>query len=75
MSHSKLTSKFQTTIPQEIRTLLGLKAGDQVVFEVVEGDQVVIRKAMPIDLMYLKSLESTLGEWGSEYDEEAYRDL
>ena len=75
MSNSKLTSKFQTTIPQDIRSTLKLKAGDQIIFEITENKQVVVKKAMPTDLAYLKALESTLSEWNSENDEEDYRDL
>jgi antitoxin PrlF len=71
---SKLTSKYQTTIPQEVRELLLLKKGDEVVFEIEDG-RVVVRKATPLDLEYLSSVESTLSEWNSENDEEAYKGL
>ena len=75
MSHSKLTSKFQATIPQDIRSTLKLKAGDRILFEITKDQQVVIKKAMPKDLAYLKSLESTLSEWNSQNDDEDYNDL
>lgn len=52
MSNSKLTSKFQTTIPK-----------------------VLVKKATPKDIIYLKALESTLSEWDSKYDDEDYCDL
>ena len=39
-----LTSKGQVTIPQQIRTRLGLRPGTRVVFDVV-GDSVRIRRA------------------------------
>ena len=39
---SSLSSKGQITIPREIRSRLGLSAGDRVEF-VVEGGQTVIR--------------------------------
>ena len=71
---SKLTSKYQTTIPQEVRKLLLLKKGDEVVFEIEDG-RVVLRKATPLDLEYLSSIESTLSEWNSDHDEEAYKNL
>ncbi len=73
-SKSKLTSKYQTTIPQEVRELLLLKKGDEVIFE-IENGQVVLRKATALDLEYLSSVASTLSEWNSENDEEAYKDL
>ena len=75
MSNSKLTSKFQATIPQEIRAILGLKAGDRIIFEITKSKQVHIKKATPMDLIYLKSLQSTLSEWNSKNDEEDYNDL
>lgn len=75
MRDSKLTSKFQTTIPQEIRKLLNIKSGDRIIFEIKPDNHVEIRKATPLDLMYLKSLDSALSEWNSKNDEEDYRDL
>lgn len=75
MATSKLTSKFQTTIPQEVRSVLDLKAGDHILFEVTAEKQVKIKKATALDLLYLKSLESTLDEWSSQNDEEDFRDL
>ena len=68
---SKLTSKCQATIPQEIRKQLNLKPGDLVIF-LVENDKVIIQKASPIDSEYLDAIADTLGEWASEADEEAY---
>ena len=70
----KLTQKYQTTIPAEVRRLLGLEKGDSVVFE-IEGDRVEVRKASPMDFQYLESLEATLCEWVCEGDEEAYGKL
>ena len=34
-----------------------------------------IKDAIPVDLEYARALSETLEEWGSENDEEAYRDL
>lgn len=39
----KLTSKGQVTIPQKIRVLLGINAGDEITFE-VEGGEVHLKK-------------------------------
>jgi AbrB family looped-hinge helix DNA binding protein len=41
----KVTRNYQVTIPAEVRRRLGIKAGDRVVVE-VEGDKIVIRKAV-----------------------------
>ncbi|MGH6912620.1 MAG: AbrB/MazE/SpoVT family DNA-binding domain-containing protein, partial [Geminicoccales bacterium] len=43
---SRLTTKYQTTIPLEVRRALGLEAGDRVEFS-VEGTVVTLRKATP----------------------------
>ena len=71
---SRLTSKFQATVPSPIREKLGLKAGDTLSFH-VEGEEVVLRKVTPLDLAYLESLETTLSEWNSGNDDDAYSDL
>jgi len=73
-STSKLTQKYQTTIPSPVRKLLGLHAGDAVAFD-IEDNVVHLRKARPIDMVFAKSLEGTLSEWNSAADEEAYREL
>lgn len=71
---SKVTSKFQATIPLAVRRELGLKPGDAVVFE-IENDGVRVRRATALDKEYAKALEGTLTEWLSKEDEEAYRGL
>ena len=71
---SKLTKKYQATIPEPVRRRLHLEAGDAVAFD-IDGDEVHLRKARPVDLAFARSLEGTLTEWASEAAEEAYRDL
>ena len=44
MAISTITSKGQTTIPKEIRDLLGLKEQAQVIYE-PKGDYVILRSA------------------------------
>jgi AbrB family looped-hinge helix DNA binding protein len=75
MSSSKITSKYQATIPKEIRDVLHLKAGDTVVFKVIDRKIIVIKKAKPFDKEYLKTVQNTLTEWESENDEEAFEHL
>ena len=72
---SKLTSKNQTTIPAPVREALGLSAGDFLSFEIISGGSVVVRKWTPIDLEFALAVESTLSEWATQEDDEAYRDL
>ena len=71
---SKLTSKFQATVPTAVRKALQLKAGDMVGFD-ISGSQVTLRRATPLDLAFTQALEGTLSEWSSEADEHAFRDL
>jgi len=71
---SKLTKKYQATIPEPVRRLLNLKSGDEIAFD-IEDDDVHLRKARPVDLAFAQSIEGTLTEWTTKADEEAYRDL
>jgi len=71
---SKLTKKYQATIPEPVRKLLHLHSGDEIAFD-IEGDDVHLRKARSVDMAFTQSIEGTLTEWATEADEEAYRDL
>jgi AbrB family looped-hinge helix DNA binding protein len=71
---SRLTSKYQATIPREVRRLLHLERGDRVLFEERDG-RVTLRKVLPTDFAYLRSVEGTLTEWTSPADEDAYGGL
>ena len=71
---SKVTSKFQATIPKTIRDAMSISQGDVVVFEIEEG-RVFIKKLQPLDLDYLNAIAETLIEWASPEEDEAYRDL
>lgn len=69
---SKLTSKAQTTIPQSIRSALGLQPGDKLLYEIVDG-QVILSKAGTGD-----TADDPFGsfeEWHSEADARAYAEL
>jgi len=71
---SKLTRKYQATIPAPVREALELEAGDTIAFD-IDGRQIRLRKARPVDLEFARALEGSLGEWGGEADEEAYGSL
>ncbi len=76
VGHSRITRKGQATIPLSVRERLHLKAGDSVLFEEwSNGRTVSIRRAEPLDLEFLRSIEQTLDEWNSANDDEAYGDL
>ncbi|MCE3232409.1 MAG: AbrB/MazE/SpoVT family DNA-binding protein [Rickettsiaceae bacterium] len=76
MYTSRITQRGQTTIPSIIRNKLNLHTGDSVAFELNAAGEVVLHKAEPIDLLFLKSLNAPLSEeWGSKKDSEAYDEL
>ena len=71
---SKLTKKYQATVPKAVRKKLKLNAGDVIAFE-IDNDIIKLRKATPIDIEFSSALVPTLSEWESQHDEEAYNDL
>lgn len=73
-SISKLTKKYQATVPKVVRKKLKLNAGDIIAFE-IENETIKLRKARPFDIEFSTALASTLSEWESQNDEEAYNDL
>ncbi len=74
MFTTRLTQKYQATIPQVIRKLLELHEGDLVGFE-VHDHEVTIRKVSKLDFEFPKTLEGTLSEWASEDDDKLYTNL
>jgi antitoxin PrlF len=72
---SKLTAKSQTTVPKEVREALRIGPGDMLVYRIAEGGEVTLARAEKLDLAYLKALESTLSEWSSPEDADAYDNL
>ena len=71
----KLSSKGQITIPEQVRKSLDLEPGDEVAFELVTRHSVILRRADPHDFAYYLEVSETLGEWGSDADTEAFRNL
>ncbi len=43
LGDSKLTSKFQVTVPKAVREILGLDTGDRLVF-IRNHDQILVKK-------------------------------
>ncbi len=74
MKASKITTKYQATVPKEVREFLTLHAGDGLRWEIEDG-KVVVHKLTKLDLEWQKSIEMTLSEWSSPEDEEAYGSL
>jgi len=73
--NSKLSSRGQITIPEQVRKSLGLEPGDEVAFELVTSNSVILRRVDPYDFAYYLAVSETLGEWGSDADTEAFRHL
>jgi antitoxin PrlF len=71
MIYSKLTSKAQTTIPQPVRTALGVRDGDEIAYE-IDGDRVILTKAK---ILTADDPFRTFDEWNSAADRRAYAKL
>ena len=71
---SRVSSKGQVTLPKRVREAIGVGPGDAVAYDVNKG-VVTLRRLEPIDLAFHAALESTLAEWSSKQDDEAYGDL
>ncbi len=74
MKLAKITARGQTTIPKSVREAADLHEGDVIAFE-VEDDHLRVYKIAPGRDEYLHGLASTMNEWASPEDEEAWRDL
>ena len=72
---AKITTKGQTTIPQDIRAALHVGAGDLIAWEMADDGTARVRRVQPLDIEYLRAVEGTLSEWAGKADEDAYRDL
>lgn len=75
MEVSKVTSKFQATVPADVRAALGIKAGDTLAWAVRDGMATV--RLLPDHLKGWDPLTwlSFADEWLSPEDAEAFRDL
>ena len=75
METTRLTSKYQATVPADVRAALGLKAGDTIAWDVADGTARV-RKVSALDVQFLKGVEANLAEeWLSAEDMDAFGDL
>ena len=74
MISSRITQKYQATIPTEVRKALDLHGGDLVGFE-LHDNKVFIRKVTLLDLEFARALQQTVSEWGSQEDENLYANL
>ncbi len=75
MQTSRITSKYQATVPADVRAALGVGAGDQLRWD-VDGGVAKVSKAVPLDREWHAFLSKTLeDEWLSDEDEDGFRDL
>ncbi len=59
----RITAKAQTTIPRAVRLALGIRPGDEIVYE-IDGDRVVMRRVGdPFDKPF-----ASFTEWADELD-------
>lgn len=74
---SKLTTKAQTTIPQPVRSALGVREGDELAY-IIEDGRVILTKAPTRTARHNDPLEdpfATFWEWSSPEDTEDYAGL
>jgi antitoxin PrlF len=77
MITSRLTSKAQTTIPQPIRSALGVGPGDEIGYVIEDGRVLltkVTRRSHPRGVPFDDPF-AAFSEWGSAEDDEDFVDL
>ena len=72
---SRLTSKYQITVPAAVREALRLRKGDTVGFEVRDDAVITVHKVFVLDLAFTRALEPLLSEWEADADEEIFSAL
>lgn len=66
---SKISSKGQTTIPQEVRDQLKVRPGDLLQYS-WENGQLVVRKFSVEEALYMTGLQAQLSEWSGSGDDD-----
>lgn len=74
MITSKVTSKGQITLPKEVRQALGISTGDRIAYR-TKDNVVILRKVEPFNAVWHAALSSTMEEWNSPENDEAWHDL
>ena len=72
MITSRLTSKAQTTVPQSVRTALGLRPGDELAYTIQQNRVELTRRPAPAEG---EDPFAGFGEWDSASDAQAYAAL
>ncbi len=71
---ARVSADHQLPLPPAVRQALSLNPGDVIDIR-VEGDRLVLTKPTAEQLAELRALQSTLGEWLSPEDDDAFADL
>ncbi len=71
MITSRISSKAQTTIPQPVRSALGLKEGDEIAYAIENGRVVMTRAERGVQ----DDPFATFSEWDGAIDRKAYGEL
>jgi antitoxin PrlF len=66
---SKLTSKYQATIPAAVRESLSLGKGDEIVFD-MSGDEVVMRNRASASALRARTFECAYSEMAQDAQRE-----
>lgn len=66
MGISKVTRNCQITIPKDVRTAVGVKEGDQIMF-IIDGDKVKLTKVKDDIIQRTAGIWGDIGETGLEY--------
>ena len=66
MGISKITRNYQITLPKDVRKVVGLREGDEVVFTIEDG-KVVIVKSAEDPIMAAAGIWQDKKETGAEY--------
>lgn len=77
MITSRLTSKSQTTIPQPVRSALGVGPGDEIGYVIENGRVLLTKVARPLRLLGVRFEDpfAAFSEWGSVEDDEDFAGL
>lgn len=70
----KVMRKGRVTIPAPLRERLGLRPGDSVEFKIGRSG-LLLRRVEPLCATHTTPMGDAFSDWGSNEDEEAFRDL
>ena len=64
----RMTAKSQTTVPKAVRAALGLKPGDAVAYDIVDGRVEMKRAMLPPSSDPFENPFAAFAEWASDED-------